>query len=96
MAVTWYLIVVLIFVSLMSNDPELLLTCVLTTYISSFVMCLFKSFVLFFVGLCVFLILNVMNSLYFLDLSPLSVICIVNTVSHSLTLLNGLLKSKSI
>ena len=57
-----------------------------------------RSFALFFflVGLFVFLILSVTSSLYFLDIGPLSAICMVNIVSHSFSLLNSLLTSRSV
>lgn len=54
----WYFIVSLNCIFLVTNDVELLFTCLLAILISSFVKCLFKSFSHFFVELsfyCLFL-----------------------------------------
>ena len=56
--VKWYLIVVLICMSLITNDTEHLVICLLTIFVSSYVKCLFKSFAHSLIGLFVFLVLR--------------------------------------
>ena len=89
--IRWFLVVVLISISLIISDVEHLCRSLLALWLSSLEKCLFRFSSHFLIGF--FLVLSFMSSLYILDIKPLPHKSLANIFFHSVGCLFVLLVS---
>ena len=83
-AVKWFLIVVLIRISLMARDAEHPFICLWALCMSSLEKWVFRSIAHFLIGLFVFLEWSNVSSLYILEIKPLSEVSLANIFSSTI------------